>query len=804
MENLRLSSTLSGESPPPSEDRSFTRPKTYICFSHLRWGFVFQRPQHLMSRLARMGRVIFWEEPEVGEQGAPPGLSLRNCPASGVLIATPRTPEGLEGQALDRVLRGLLDDLMKTVQGDLVRWYYTPMMLGFSRHLAAACTVYDCMDELANFRFAPADLLERERELFGLADVVFTGGYSLFEAKRDRHRNIRPFPSSVDRSHFTGARAEAPPPSDQGALPGPRLGFYGVIDERMDFELLAAVADARPDWSLIMVGPVVKVNPADLPQRRNIHYLGAKSYEELPAYLAGWDVALMPFAINESTRFISPTKTPEYLAGGRPVVSTPIADVIRHYGDLSAVKIAGDPESFIEACEDALALAQGADRDWLQQADDALSPLSWDHTFRGMIDQISGMMADEPRSLAGVLREVGAPGVRPATRRQAYDYLIVGAGFAGSVIAERLASQLGKRVLLIDRRPHIAGNAYDEINEAGVLMHRYGPHIFHTNSEDILRYLSKFTRWRAYEHRVLARLPGGMHVPMPINRTTLNRLYGLSMTSQAEAAAFLEARAEEVEKIATSEDVVVSKVGRDLYERFFRGYTRKQWGLDPSELDKSVTARVPTRTDTDDRYFTDRFQAMPAEGYTRMFENMLDHPNITVETGVDYKDVRREAIYDHLVFTGPLDEYFEHRFGPLPYRSLAFRHETLNQAWFQPVGTVNYPDEETPYTRISEYKHITGQAHARTTITYEYPQATGDPYYPIPRPENQALYKRYEALALPRRDVSFVGRLATYRYYNMDQVVGQALATFRRLAARQRRETPSAWHGRTRLEAGEA
>ena len=378
---------------------------------------------------------------------------------------------------------------------------------------------------------------------------------------------------------------------------------------------------------------------------------------------------------------------------------------------------------------------------------------------------------------------------RPAASRATFDYLIVGAGFAGSVLAERLAAGLGKRVMLIDRRPHIGGNAFDTKDAAGVLMHRYGPHIFHTNSEEISGYLSQFTRWRPYEHRVLASIGGVGLVPMPINRTTLNRLYGLDLTSDAEAEAFLASRAEPVAQIRTSEDVVVSAIGRDLYQRFFRGYTRKQWGMDPSQLDKSVTARVPTRVNTDDRYFTDSFQAMPAEGYTRMFEAMLDHPLITIQTGVDFEEVRDEVAYDQLIFTGPIDEYFGHRFGPLPYRSLLFRHETLDQAWFQPVGTVNYPDEITPYTRISEYKHLTGQTHRQTTITYEFPRADGDPYYPIPRAENQALFKRYEALALAEPNVRFVGRLATYRYYNMDQVVGQALAAYRRIAQAEGRGT---------------
>jgi UDP-galactopyranose mutase len=365
-------------------------------------------------------------------------------------------------------------------------------------------------------------------------------------------------------------------------------------------------------------------------------------------------------------------------------------------------------------------------------------------------------------------------------RRAGFDYLIVGAGFAGSVLAERLAAGSGKRVLLIDRRPHIGGNAYDHYDDDGLLVHRYGPHIFHTNSTQVADYLSRFTKWRFYEHRVLARVDGRL-VPIPINRTTINALYGLDL-AEGQVEAFLASRAETVAEVRTSEDVVVGKVGRELYEKFFRGYTRKQWGVDPSELDKAVTARVPTRTNDDDRYFGDSFQYMPRHGYTRMFENMLDHPNIKIMLNADFREISHEVEYDRLIYTGPIDEFFEFRFGPLPYRSLRFRHETVDREWFQPVAVVNYPSEEVPHTRVTEYKHMTGQAHRKTSITYEYPSAEGDPYYPIPRPENASLFKLYEALADGTPEVAFVGRLATYRYYNMDQVVGQALATYQRLA----------------------
>jgi UDP-galactopyranose mutase len=368
-----------------------------------------------------------------------------------------------------------------------------------------------------------------------------------------------------------------------------------------------------------------------------------------------------------------------------------------------------------------------------------------------------------------------------------YDYLIVGCGFAGSVLAERLASEHGARILMIDKRNHVGGNAYDEKDEAGILIHRYGPHIFHTNSDEVFDYLSRFTKWRPYEHRVLATVRDQL-VPIPINRTTLNELFDAGLKTDEEAAQFLAARAEPVADIRTSEDVVINAVGRELYELFFQGYTRKQWGLDPSELDKSVTARIPTRTNTDDRYFADKHQAMPADGYTEMFKRMLDNPLITVALGVDYQEVRQEIDAAHTIYTGPIDEYFDWRFGKLPYRSLHFVHSTIDAEQFQAVGTVNYPSEDVPYTRISEYKHLTGQKNRRTSITLEYPSAEGDPYYPVPRPENQALFKRYEALADATRGVTFVGRLATYRYYNMDQIVGQALATFRRMDEKRKAE----------------
>jgi UDP-galactopyranose mutase len=753
-----------------------------ICFSHLRWDFVFQRPQHLMSRFAQKRAVLFWEEPIRVEAREAATLRIRTCPDTGVTIVTPIIDATISADEEPAILRQLLDRLLGDREAIGVRWYYTPMMLPFSEHVAARCVVYDCMDELANFKHAPPELLVLEERLLQQADLVFTGGYSLYEAKQHRHPAVHPFPSSVDSPHFAKARMPGEEAEDQAMLPRPRLGFYGVVDERMDLGLLAAVADARPDWSIVIIGPVVKISEDDLPRRENLHYLGGKGYGELPLYLRGWDVCLMPFALNEATRFISPTKTPEYLAAGLPVVSTPICDVVRHFGHIAGVKIATDPDEFVRACEAALLLS-GTAGPWLEEVDAVLHGNSWDRTFQSMSRLIE-------RTILTVdhVQPIVLPTLALTEPPKRYDVMVVGAGFAGAVMAERLAAGSNKKVLLVDRRPHIAGNAYDRLDDAGILIHQYGPHIFHTNSQEIVDYLSRFTAWRPYEHRVLADIDG-KRVPIPINRTTLNSLFGLRMENDAEAAAFLAGRAEPVDQIRTSEDVVVSQIGRELYETFFRGYTRKQWGIDPSELDKSVTARVPTRTDIDDRYFTDSFQAMPADGFTRMFERMLDHPNIDVLLGVEYSEALLAYPHDHLIFTGPIDEYFGYRYGKLPYRSLRFQHETKACEWLQPVAVINYPSPDVPYTRVTEYKHLTGQQSPYTSITHEYPSAEGDPYYPIPRAENQLLFKRYEALALAETGVTFVGRLATYRYYNMDQVAGQALATYRRQFGSRKRDS---------------
>lgn len=367
-----------------------------------------------------------------------------------------------------------------------------------------------------------------------------------------------------------------------------------------------------------------------------------------------------------------------------------------------------------------------------------------------------------------------------------FDYLIVGAGFAGSVLAERLANGSDKKVLICDKRNHIGGNAYDFYNDEGILIHKYGPHIFHTNSKEVFDYLGRFTEWREYQHRVLACVDG-MLVPMPINLDTINKLYGLNLTA-FEVEEFFKKVAEPCENIRTSEDVVVSKVGRELYQKFFKNYTQKQWGLDPSELDASVTSRVPTRTNRDDRYFTDVYQAMPKHGYTKMFEKMLDHPNIKVMLNCDYHEIMNEVVFDEMIYTGPIDAFFDYEYGKLPYRSLEFRHETHDAEQFQTAPVVNYPNDQ-PYTRITEFKYLTGQEHKKTSVVYEYPRADGDPYYPIPRKENAEIYNKYKALADARTDVHFVGRLATYRYYNMDQIVAQSLTEYGKIVGMKRSES---------------
>jgi UDP-galactopyranose mutase len=350
---------------------------TFLCFSHLRWKFVYQRPQHLLSRAARTYSVFFIEEPVWSEER--PHLEIHQDPC-GVNVVTPHVSNAEE-------VGGLLQQIYDGLDGErLILWYYTPLALSHSRGLKADLVVYDCMDELSAFKFASPELKSAEAELLERAHVVFTGGHSLYQAKRGLHPNVHAFPSSVDAAHFNQARRGVlADPADQASLPRPRLGFFGVIDERLDLDLIAGMADHRPDWSFVMIGPVVKIDPASLPRRANIHWLGARDYKELPSYLAHWDVGIMPFAINEATRFISPTKTPEFLAAGLPVVSAPIADVVRPYGELGLAEIAGDPDGFVQRCEGLLKLSR---KEWLFDVDTYLADLSWDRTWNAMHQQM--------------------------------------------------------------------------------------------------------------------------------------------------------------------------------------------------------------------------------------------------------------------------------------------------------------------------------------------------------------------------------------------------------------------------------
>ena len=477
-----------------------------------------------MERFARRRRVLFVEEPIPTAHHLPylefhafAGTARHRGPAA-------RSPTAPDPRRRERLLAGLLDQMtaLLAVRAPVL-WFYTPMLWPAAAHLAdgAAAVVYDCMDELSAFDFAPPGLRANEAALIRAADLVLTGGHAIYEAKRPLHDNIHAFPSSVDQAHFRQrARPPSTRPPDQERIPGPRLGYAGVIDERIDLGLLAACAAARPDWSFVMVGPVVKVDPARLPRAPNIHWLGQRAYAELPAYMAGWDVALMPFALNEATRFISPTKTPEYLAAGCPVVSTPVRDVVRSYGGVAG-----------------RAHRRGRGRPSSPPATPRSPRARTRLARRGRRPPRRPVLGRDPRRDGGAGRRGGrAQGRRLRRRRRRprpcagrvrppYDVVVAGAGFAGSVIAERMAEASGKRVLVCDTRDHVGGNAYDAPDAAGILVHRYGPHIFHTNSEEVVDYLSRFTAWRPYEHRVLADL-GDRRLPMPINRTTLAAVFG--------------------------------------------------------------------------------------------------------------------------------------------------------------------------------------------------------------------------------------------------------------------------------------
>lgn len=745
---------------------------TVICFSSARWDLAFQRTQHLMARFAKTRRVIYWQAASVGGLAEHPYLDLQPCRHTGVTVAAPHLPLGLAPDAAEAALRQLLEDLFaaEAIAKPLL-WYCDPDMLSFAPRQEAAAIVYDC-----------ARLADGQAALLELADLVFTAGYGLYEVLRRAHDNVHPFPSGVEVASLAQARNldHDPGPHDQAALARPRLGFHGVVDERVDLDLLARLAAARPDWSFVMIGPVIRISPADLPSCPNIRWLGGKAYGDLPRYMAGWDIAIAPLVMDDEARLFCPEETAQYLAAGLPVVTTPIPETLLHYGALDAVQTAHTWGAFLGACEGGLKLAARGTA-WRQDADKVLAGMDWDEVFARM----SALVDLALMARRAAISPLSAPAIRAAPAKP-YDYLVVGAGFAGAVMAERLAAGSNKRVLIIDKRPHLGGNAHDYEDAAGIRVNAYGPHVFHTRSQEVFTYLSRFTRWRPYEHRVMSCVRGIL-VPQPVNRATLNTLYGLNLHTDIEAEAWLKGRAAPIDKARTARDLGVALMGGDLYDSLFAGFIRKQRGLDPSELDKAAAPQTAPRTSADDRAHLDSFQAMPAEGYARLFETLLDHRNIDILLGADFEEVRREAVYDRLVFTGRIDAFFDYRLGELPYRSIAFRHETLDQPWFQPVATVDHPDAGTPYTRVTEFKHITGQSNARTSLVYEYPSETGEPFHAAPRPEDQAAFRRYDALARQTPEVQFVGRLAAYRDMTMDQTVGQALACYRRIAERDGR-----------------
>ena len=362
-----------------------------------------------------------------------------------------------------------------------------------------------------------------------------------------------------------------------------------------------------------------------------------------------------------------------------------------------------------------------------------------------------------------------------------YDYLIVGAGFAGCVMAERLASQCDKKILLVEKRSHIGGNAFDEFNELGILVHRYGPHLFHTNSKKVFEYLSKFTEWEKYEHKVLASLNNELY-PIPINRITINKLYNLNLRTVREVEEYLKNVKEERYPVLNSEDLIVNQVGYDLFEIFFKYYSKKQWNVEPKDLSPSVCGRIPVRYNVDCRYFNDKYQYMPKKGYTEMFKKMISHKNIEMVLNEDYKNVVNDFKFNEIIYTGPVDYFFDYEFDELPYRSIRFEFKNYRKEKFQEAAQINYVDESVEHTRVVEFKQITGQLSNKTTVSFEYPKVDGEPYYPVPTENNRLQYLKYKERADKLKNVIFCGRLAEYQYYNMDQVVANTLKEFKRLS----------------------
>lgn len=713
-----------------------------VVFCHLRWEFVYQRPQHIISRMSEFYKILFVEEPigfEPDQEFTAQTINVNK----NLTVIQPRVRSITDiGKALEAYI---------TKQPVPIAWFYSASFYPVLQNIGFKTIVYDCMDELSMFKGASPELVIQESHLLKKANIVFTGGKSLYEAKKELHPHVHCFPSSVERQHFEKASGDIAIPKDIAMLQKPIVGYYGVIDERIDYDLLQNIALQNPNHSFVMIGPLAKVSMDDLPKQPNIHYLGMKHYQDLPAYLKAFDVAMMPFAINESTMFISPTKTLEYMAASKHIISTPINDVVKDYS--AVLNIVKNAQEFTSALQN----IERESGTYQQLYKEILDRTSWDKTVHRMKELLENINVRDKK-----------------------DIVIIGAGISGCVLAERFAS-IGKKVLIIEKRDHIAGNCYDYKDENQILVSKYGAHLFHTNEEEVWTYLNGFAKWYPWEHKVLAHVDGQL-VPIPVNTTTVNKLFGLNMSSEEEMETWLDNNRVPFENPQNGREAALSRVGPVLYEKMFNQYTKKQWGKYPEELDASVLNRIPIRSGTDDRYFSDKYQALPQGGYTELFRNILDHANIEVRLNTDYFDIKDQITgYENLFYTGPIDRFFDFKHGleeQLEYRSINFVFETVDRPYFQENSVVNYPGTDVAYTRIIEYKHFGDQKSEKTTIVKEYTTDEGDPYYPVPNPRNQQIYEKYKAEAEQLKNVYFVGRLANYKYFNMDQAFKNALDLF--------------------------
>lgn len=812
-----------------------------ICMSHLRWDFVTQRPQHLMDRFARDRRVLFWEE-EIPTDHHLPYLEFHAFEGTAVQSIRPRIPDRWPAQARMTALAGLFDQMLGlTGIRRPVLWLYTPMMWPVVAHVDAAAVVYDCMDELSSFRFAPPALRALEGRLMEAADLVTAGGWSLWEARRGDHANIHAFPSSVETGHFAAARGALPAPADQACLPGPRLGWYGVIDERLDLGLIAALAAARPDWSIVMIGPVVKIDPASLPRAANLHWLGQKPYEALPAYLAGWDAALMPFALNEATRFISPTKTPEYLAAGCPVVSTPVRDVVRQWGDLEVVHLAAAAPAFVEACAAALAQPRGAGAPWAA-ADRALAQLSWDTTQRRMAELVDAAVtrrgqgpepvagqADRPtRGRTPVLapiREKGqthaqmpamvpepaaepAPGPRAAPAPDAPFAQADAAGVARSGGSPAVVScpqaprppgapprgRIGRPDVTVCGAGFagaVLARQLAERSDCRVLVVDRRDHVGGIAHDEVNPQGLRVPRYGAQL----------LHMDVPEVVAYLSRFAEWRPCPQPAMVRWgdqtlplplpIDRAAPDMPGPDGPAHAAQSVAGM--------GAPGAAPGVHPAPSDEAscrhlVEAYARKRWGLEPAQlapealaalpFHDapRPRAVPRDGYAALFAQLLDHPGIALRTGTDFHDLDGADLGRMIVYTGAIDAYFGHRLGHLPWRGMSFVHEIVPRRRVQPAGIVIHPDAATAALHVTEHTHLTGQDHPMTAITRETPAEDGEPVYPIPSPANHALLRRYQALARAEAGVVFAGRMGSYADLSLDQVVAQALALHRRMA----------------------